>query len=153
MQVEIPKSIRSRLCKALSKAGRKEIGGILMAEQTEPGKFKIVDLTIDAITGSEAHFVRLPEHYEEALRDFFSRTQEDYLRFNYLGEWHSHPNHPPVPSQTDAQSMQDLIYGERNILFAILLIVRKAWWKRLACSATMFHHGQKPTAVDINFSD
>lgn len=151
MQVEIPHKIKLRLRKALSIAKRKEIGGILMAEQIEPGKFKIIDFTIDAVTGSEAHFVRSPKHFDQALADFFKKTQENYVRFNYLGEWHSHPNHPPIPSHTDLQSMQSLIYSERDIPFAILLIVRGAWWGRILCSATLFQQGQHPSPVDVKF--
>ena len=55
VKVELPLELRRRMKKALSRAGRREIGGILMAEQIEAGHFRIVDFTVDKITGSAAH--------------------------------------------------------------------------------------------------
>ena len=120
-----------------------------MAEQLEPGRFRLVDFSVDSQTGSAAHFVRSVEHHQAALSAFFERTGADYARFNYLGEWHSHPNHRPVPSGEDAQSMESLINSERDIPFAVLLIVR-ASWRRLACSATLFEQGDKRSSVSIH---
>jgi integrative and conjugative element protein (TIGR02256 family) len=148
MQVELPKSVRNRMLACLSKARRREVGGILMAEQVAPCKFRIVDFSLDNLTGSAAHFVRSPEHHREALEDFFARTGNDFARFNYLGEWHSHPNHEPVPSPTDINSMYELIGEEKNISFAILLIVKKAWWK-LKYSATVFSLAESPACIQI----
>lgn len=149
MQLELPREIRLRMLSALSTAKRLEIGGILMAEQIEPGVFTLVDFSIDPNEGSAAHFVRSSEHHRIALEDFFARTGQEYSRFNYLGEWHSHPNHLPVPSSIDIRSMDDLIYGERNIPFAVLLIVRRGWWRRFQCSATIFQQGQSPQPMKI----
>ncbi len=149
MKVEFPKSLRERMRKALSRAKRREIGGVLMAEQIEPGHFRLVDFTVDEITGSAAHFVRSVEHHHAALSGFYKQTASEYGRFNYLGEWHSHPNHLPVPSTTDIASMQALVCGERDIPFAMLLIVRSAWWRRMLISATLFQHNQKPEPIEI----
>ena len=62
-----------------------------MGEQTAPGQFRVVDLSIDEVSGERAHFVRDAEHHRGALQAFFERTGHAYERFNYLGEWHSHP--------------------------------------------------------------
>lgn len=120
-----------------------------MGEQLGPGEFRIVDFSVDSVTGSSAHFVRSPEHHVAALTEFFKRTGGDYARFNYLGEWHSHPNHLPLPSQQDAMAMNDLIYSERNIPFAMLLIVKAVWWRGLACSATLFQEHRSPEPIEI----
>jgi integrative and conjugative element protein (TIGR02256 family) len=147
MKVELTKDVQKRMMSCLAKAKRREIGGILMAEQIEPGEFRVVDFSLDCITGSAAHFVRSPEHHRAALDDFFARTGNDYARYNYLGEWHSHPNHAPFPSSTDILSMQDLLDEERSILFAILLIVKRGWWRRFLCSAILFSQGEKPSNI------
>lgn len=120
-----------------------------MAEQLQPGTFRIVDFSIDSVTGSAAHFVRSVEHHEKTLNEFYEKTGADYSRFNYLGEWHSHPNHVPLPSSVDIASMEQLIYGERNIPFAMLLIVRKAWWRRIVCSATLFQQNSTPEPIEV----
>jgi integrative and conjugative element protein (TIGR02256 family) len=135
--------------KELRTAGDREIGGILMAEQLDAGSFRIVDFSVDRETGSAAHFVRSPEHHRSALQNFFERTGNDYARFNYLGEWHSHPNYPAVPSRADIQAMNDLIHGERDIPFAVLLIVRATWWRKISCSATLFQQGMHPEPVRL----
>lgn len=137
------------MARALAKAGSREIGGVLMAEQLEPGTFRIVDFSIDSLTGSAAHFVRSVEHHEKTLNEFYEKTGADYSRFNYLGEWHSHPNHVPLPSSVDIASMEQMIYGERNIPFAMLLIVRKGWWRRIMCSATLFQQNCAPEPIEI----
>jgi integrative and conjugative element protein (TIGR02256 family) len=138
------------MARALAKAGRREIGGVLMAEQLEPGTFRIVDFSIDSVTGTAAHFVRSVEHHKKTLTEFYERTGADYSRFNYLGEWHSHPNHVPLPSSVDVASMEQLIYGERDIPFAMLLIVQKRWWRGMICSATLFQQNGTPEPIEIS---
>lgn len=149
MRVEFPKAVRARMRKALSRAGRREIGGVLMAEQIEAGRFRIVDFSVDAEVGGAAHFVRSVEHHHLALREFYESTGSDFSRFNYLGEWHSHPNHPPFPSAKDVMSMGSLVDGERDIPFALLLIVRATWWRQMVMSATLFQQGRSPERAEI----
>lgn len=148
MMLALPREVRKRLHKVVRKAGRREIGGVLMGEQVEPGRFRLIDFSVDSETGSAAHFVRSVEHHQTALTAFFESTGADYARFNYLGEWHSHPSYLPIPSGEDARSMVDLVSSERDIPFAVLLIVRAGWY-RLACSATLFQRTGAPSSVSI----
>ncbi|WP_130327299.1 Mov34/MPN/PAD-1 family protein [Sphingomonas sp. BK036] len=148
MRLAMPHEFRTRLHEVVKEAGRREIGGVLMAEQIEPGSFRLVDFSVDSRSGGAAHFVRSVEHHQEALAAFFERTGSDYGRFNYLGEWHSHPNHLPVPSGEDTASMRDLVGGERDIPFAVLLIVR-ASRRGLMCTATLFEHGADAAEVAL----
>ena len=150
MQVEISQEVQEKLGRALRSAGRREIGGVLMAEQIEAGHFSIVDLTIDNETVGRAHFVRSPEAHSKALDAFFYATGNAYTRFNYLGEWHSHPGFPVTPSIQDAGSMTDLVNGERGIDFAVLLIVRLQRWRMIASSCTLFRRGHAPAVVAIS---
>lgn len=149
MQVEIADHVKDKLRRALRAAGSREIGGVLMGEQIAPGHFRIVDLSIDSQTGSRAHFVRSSEAHAEALSAFFLQTGHQYDRFNYLGEWHSHPQFSITPSTQDVASMIDLVEGERGIEFAILLIVRLHWWRRISCSCTLFCRSANPSPVDF----
>jgi integrative and conjugative element protein (TIGR02256 family) len=149
MQVEIADHVKGKLRGALRAAGSREIGGVLMGEQIAPGHFRVVDLSIDSQTGGRAHFVRSSEAHTEALSAFFRDTGHQYDRFNYLGEWHSHPRFAVTPSTQDVASMLDLVEGERGIEFAVLLIVRLRWWRRIYCSCTLFCRSAKPSPVDI----
>lgn len=149
MKVELTKDVQKRMMSCLAKAKHREIGGILMAEQVEPGEFRIVDFSLDDATGSTTQFVRSPDHHRTALDAFFARTGNDYARYNYLGEWHSHPNHAPVPSATDIMSMHNLLDEEQSIPFAILFIVKRRWWRRLYYSAILFRQGEEPSDVKV----
>ena len=122
----------------LRRAGRREIGGILFGEQLEPGKFRLVDFTVDEVTGGAAHFCRSPENHRGGLKSFYAKTGHDFQRYNYLGEWHSHPRFSVYPSTQDCQSMLDLVHSEEGISFAVLLIVRLDWFWVLKSSAVMF---------------
>jgi integrative and conjugative element protein (TIGR02256 family) len=141
--------VKSKLQGALRTAGSREIGGVLMGEQIAPGHFRVVDLSIDSQTGGRAHFVRSSEAHAEALNAFFNETGHQYDRFNYLGEWHSHPRFSVTPSTQDVASMIDLVEGERGIEFAVLLIVRLRWWRRIFCSCTLFSRSANPSSVNI----
>lgn len=149
MRVEITDHVKNKLRKALRAAGSREIGGVLMGEQIAPGLFWVVDLSIDSQAGGRAHFVRSSEAHTEALSAFFLETDHQYDRFNYLGEWHSHPRFTVIPSTQDVASMIDLVEGERGIDFAVLLIVRLHWWRRISSSCTLFCRSADPSPVDI----
>ncbi len=119
-----------------------------MAQQIEPGHFELAEFSVDNQTGSAAHFVRSVDVHREALSAFFARTGSDFERFNYLGEWHSHPNHVPIPSSEDITSMTNLVNGERDIPFAILLVVR-ARWSVLMLTATLFDRNARARPIDV----
>lgn len=147
--ISLPSNQRARLRTCLRRAGRREIGGILMGEQVAPDHFRIVDFSVDDRTGTAAHFVRSPDHHAEALERFFRRTGSDFKRFNYLGEWHSHPSFPVRPSREDIMSMQSLVDGERDIDFSALVIVRLRCFFLLETAAYMFVRRTAPGQVAL----
>jgi [CysO sulfur-carrier protein]-S-L-cysteine hydrolase len=151
MKIERAPEIEKRFRAALGKAGRREIGGMLMAEQLAPGHFRIVDFSLDAFSGSHTRFRRDPETHRKTLDEFFERTGRDFQRFNYLGEWHSHPSFAVQPSLEDMETMTDIV-GGRNpaIIFAVLLIVRLRWRLWIDCSLTVFAKGQAPRPVKFS---
>ncbi len=123
--VQIPSNITARLIHGLNTAKSSEIGGILMGEQLSPGNFKIVDITLQKHGGYFAKFVREAQDALKALRSFFSNRNFEYERFNYLGEWHSHPSFSTTPSDRDNLSMIEIICDKNtNANFAVLLIVK-----------------------------
>ena len=97
----IPNEIEIRIRKELHRAGRIEIGGLLMGEHLFGDTFRVVDITAQRDGGSYAGFVRDPDLHTSQLESFFERTNGDYTRFNYVGEWHSHPNVCAEPSAID----------------------------------------------------
>jgi hypothetical protein len=109
----------------LKHAGTREIGGQIYGEQLAPSDFRAMHLTVQRVPGSFAAFV---VDVVQAARDaarFFHVTKHDYKRFNYLGEWHSHPSFAVTPSSHDVSSMQQLVESpDFRGLFAVLMIVR-----------------------------
>jgi proteasome lid subunit RPN8/RPN11 len=139
LSLHIPPDLLERLSRELSRAGRREIGGVLVGEHLGPNSFRIVDLSVQRHGGQAACFVRRPADHKAFLDAFFHRTQEDYGRFNYLGEWHSHPSFSTDPSLTDVRQMVDIVSdGPDAPPFAILLIARLGVHDRVTCGVTAF---------------
>lgn len=125
MQLILPREIRQQLEIALRDARRREIGGILMAEHSAENTFCVRSLTVQRRGGSFAAFVRAVEAILGPLKNFFRQTDYNYTKFNYVGEWHSHPSFVPAPSNTDHQTMLSIINDPQvGAFFVVLLIVK-----------------------------
>lgn len=106
-----------------------------MGEHVGPGHFAVRSLTVQG-GGSFASFVRGARSALRALRAFFQNSNHDFTRFNYLGEWHSHPSFSVQPSNTDHHSMLDIVTNPKvGANFVVLLIVKKVGRGKLEGSA------------------
>lgn len=124
LTVSIPTQVQRTLHKALQAAGSDECGGVLMGEHLAPGHFAVRQLTVQD-GGRFASFIRETRSALRALSRFFRQSGHDYARFNYLGEWHSHPSFSVQPSMTDHQSMLDIVTDVRvGANFVVLLIFK-----------------------------
>jgi len=120
----LPPEQHELLLVALRKAGRREVGGIMMGEHVGPNLFIVREMTVHR-RGAFASFVRRMEDAIGRLRAFFRETGHDYARFNYIGEWHSHPSFTPYPSRTDDLSMLQIVQDETiGANFVVLLITK-----------------------------
>lgn len=107
----------------------------MMGEHAGPDLFVVREMTVHR-RGAFASFVRKIEDAIGKLRTFFHQTGHDYTRFNYLGEWHSHPSFAPYPSRTDDLSMLQIVQDETvGANFAVLLIVKLGAEGELVCTA------------------
>lgn len=125
MRVRLTGDQTAKLAAALVRAGRREIGGQLFGEQLAPSDFVVTELTIQARPGTISRFlVDLMQAARDAIR-FFDRTDHRYTRYNYIGEWHSHPSFAVHPSGVDISTMRALV-GDPQFVgsFAVLMIVR-----------------------------
>ncbi|NEI82132.1 hypothetical protein GR240_36685 [Rhizobium leguminosarum] len=146
----LPEPVASKILSALAVAGRQEIGGLLVAEHVGDVTFRIVDASIQTVNGTATHFERDPSLHARFLEEFFEKTSGDFTRFNYIGEWHSHPSFAPVPSRDDIQSMWSIISDPAtSVNFAVLLIVRRGNSRKLILSATAFSVGSAPASVEV----
>jgi [CysO sulfur-carrier protein]-S-L-cysteine hydrolase len=139
MRLLLTAPILKRLRRELRRAGSREIGGLLMGEHVGDDAFRVVDISVQRTGGSIASFVRDPTSHDAQLKAFFARTKGDFERFNYLGEWHSHPMFAPVPSETDCRSMQSIVDNpEVGANFVVLLVVTLASRTKIKGTATVF---------------
>lgn len=112
------------LSDACKRAGVREAGGMLFGEHVSHDTFQVVEATVHAM-GLIASFTRVIKDGLARLDQFFRRTQYDYTRFNYLGEWHSHPSFAVHPSSVDSATMQSLVEDpSTGAFFLVLLIVK-----------------------------
>lgn len=149
MHVRIASEEARKLVAALNRAGSGEIGGQLFGEQLAPSRFRVTELTIQRRGGSFARFV---VDLVQAARDafnFFQRTERAYVRFNYVGEWHSHPSFEVKPSGTDADAMRGLVRDPAfKGTFAVLMIVR-CDSGTLTCGAWVFDPQGRESEVEL----
>ena len=140
----LPREQQKLLLAALRKAGEREVGGILMGEHVGPNLFIVRKMTVHR-RGAFASFVRRIEDAIGSLRAFFRETGHDYARFNYIGEWHSHPSFAPYPSRTDDLSMLQIVQDETvGANFAVLLIAKLGPRAELLSTAhTYFPDGKR----------
>lgn len=138
MRVRLTGDQNARLAAALVRAGRREIGGQLYGEQLAPSDFVVTELTIQARPGTISRFlVDLIQAARDSIR-FFDRTDHRYTRYNYIGEWHSHPSYAVQPSGVDAATMRALVRDPQFVgSFAVLMIVRMDE-ERLTAGAWLF---------------
>jgi hypothetical protein len=78
------------------------------------------------------------------LKKFFQKTNHDYRRFNYMGEWHSHPRFRPEPSGQDIRSMLEILHDPKvGATFLVMMIVRLSGQMDLEGTITIFLPGQQ----------
>jgi integrative and conjugative element protein (TIGR02256 family) len=124
LTLALPPEIQAALLNALLRSGRREIGGILMAEHVGTNEFVVREITIHRI-GTFATFVRKIEEAIGRLGSFFERSNRHYERFNYIGEWHSHPSFEAEPSSVDDASIVQIVCDPKvGANFVVLLIVK-----------------------------
>lgn len=153
MRLRLPPDQVAALRVALARAGTSEIGGQIFGEQLAPSDFVASEMTFQKKKGSFARFVvDLVQAAKDALR-FFERTSHRYSRFNYIGEWHSHPSFAVRPSEVDLASMRRLVEDPGfSGSFAILLIVRLAG-DELLCGGWLFDPQGRSFSIDLEFAD
>lgn len=150
IEVHLAPACSARLQRELRRAGTNEIGGVLATERVNEKVFRIVDLSVQHKGGSYAAFSRDARLHHRFMRRFLDLTGHQYERFNYLGEWHSHPSFPALPSTRDVKMMYELLAApEQKVNFMVLLIVKRNTVGKLEGSAHAFVRGLRPMRVPL----
>jgi integrative and conjugative element protein (TIGR02256 family) len=121
----VGKSAMGKFHDALLDAKLREIGGVLVGEHIAANIFQIIDFSVQKNGGTSTCFTRSPKLHQQFLKKFFTETANNYQRYNYLGEWHSHPSFSARPSLTDLTQMAAIATDPKQSgPFVILIIVR-----------------------------
>ncbi len=124
LTIQLTPEVRQVMANACKRSGRRETGGMLFGEHVSEDVFCVVEATVSG-TGSVASFVRGILGGLKQLERFFQRTKRDYRRFNYIGEWHSHPSFKLYPSATDDRTMFEIVNDPgTRARFALSIIVK-----------------------------
>lgn len=126
MKLKINKSTIEAWRQGLERAGRREIGGVLFGEQLAEGDFRIIEATRQRFGGGgPERFQRRGFQARSNLKSLYKQYGGDPSRFNYLGEWHSHPSASCHPSARDELTMDQLLADQAGAVnFLVLIIVR-----------------------------
>lgn len=152
LSLTVPLLQLAKLQLYLKKGGNREIGGWMVAEQTAPGQFELVGLTVDLEVGTRDRFDSLPEPHSQQMDQILLENSARAGRIDYLGEWHSHPTFPPIPSEIDVASMTDMVENS-GPSFAVLVIVRLMSNALIQATITTFQRGKLPEAGQLMISD
>lgn len=154
MELLLTMPVIKRLQDELRRARRREIGGLLLGEHHGGERFSVVEISVQRSGGTHSGFLRKPEEHSAQVAQFFAATGHEYSRFNYLGEWHSHPNFDPTPSNTDLETMQSIIEDpDVGMNFLVLLVCRLSSDSVLDLTATAFRAGVSPVPVPVAIDD
>lgn len=138
----------------LKRAKRNEIGGVLFGEHVGTDEFTLLEFTIQRKRGGKTSFKRRWQEATRNLERFSKEYGNDHRRFNYLGEWHSHPNAPVSPSTMDIHTMRDLLKDEStDANFLVLIVLRVNGEKELEISANTFLASGHVLGCEIELTD
>lgn len=138
LKLLIPPNLTAQLEEALSKAGNFECGGIMLGEHVGPNAFQLREVTVQG-TGSISRFIRRVGAAARGLKAFLIKHNNEFERFNYLGEWHSHPLYAAEPSAVDHSSMRDIVMDPKvGANFVALLIIKLNQQRQLTGSAHVY---------------
>lgn len=151
MRVRLRAECAERIRQALERAGIREIGGVLVGEHVGVDAFDIVDASVQTSDGSAATFVRSAIAHQGFMDDFRRLHGGDHARYNYLGEWHSHPSFSLSPSSVDLQAMTALMEDPEQVAtFALLMIVKLDERGRLLAEATCHQRLAPVSSVELS---
>lgn len=122
LRITVPVNVQVTLRCALGKAGSRECGGVLMGEHLGVNHFAVRAVTVQK-PGAIASFVRSLSGVLKAIKDYYRANNSNFTRFNYLGEWHTHPLFSVQPSARDHATMRELAMDSSvGANFVVLLI-------------------------------
>lgn len=148
MKIIIPKLIAAKIYNQVIKYSPNETKGALFAKKISNELFEIDDIYIEKNVGSFA-FVTLINNkkYQKFQKTYHEKNNNDYVRHNYIGDWHSHPSFELNPSSFDIKEVKEDLKAS-NAKFLIQIIV-KAENENLIGNAFYFNRKVFAKKIDL----
>lgn len=100
----------------------KENGGIILGAIRVDGTIVIKEIHVCSIENKRKRYsFKLDTTKAQKIID--EAFQKSAGKCIYIGEWHTHPDSSPTPSVVDLKSVSELLKGQLNEPFIILIIV------------------------------
>lgn len=140
--VKIDAAPLARMCEFRQlKAGQPEAGGVLLGRHI----LRCEDVVIDEVTSpmpgdwrGPVTFHRGRAHHQQVIDERWKSSNETCL---YLGEWHTHPEPHPMPSQVDVGDWRRRLREDQfngDTLFFVIVGTREVRiWEGARCSGEL----------------
>lgn len=106
--------------------GAPESGGILLGYR-RGSHLHVTEATAPLVPdhASRAHFFRSAAPHQQAA---LSRWRESGGTIDYLGEWHTHPEHSPSPSTIDTNGWQRICSKRKTPMLFVIAGTQDRLW-------------------------
>lgn len=121
LHIEIEAALMESLVESGLKHYPNEFGGLLIGRYSEDKKTVFIQETVLPLkyTSSRYNFKRSTDGLRTTLEKYYDRTP----RLHYVGEWHTHPDNPAVPSSTDLAALAQIVAHDEVYINNPLLLI------------------------------
>lgn len=121
LKIILPERIFDEIKKCVVKHYPNECGGVFVGKIKEKTALIEKMMVPKRFRSNPVFFSRIADFINKWLERVFNQSNGETI---YLGEWHSHPNGAPYPSETDYNSMKRIAQNtDVRIETPLLLIV------------------------------
>lgn len=124
MTIVIPKEISELLKKELDFMGQNETKGSFFAERIDNDLFEVNEIYFSKKRGTFS-FIKMiiGDEYKKFQKKYHEKYSFDYEKYNYIGDWHSHPSFSCFPSTYDKKEAID-DFKKSNANFIVQFIFK-----------------------------
>ncbi len=148
MKIVIPKKMCIKLKKELNRMGFYETRGSFFAERVNDDLFVINDIYFSRKQGTVS-FIQMiiGSDYHRFQNIYHKKHKFEYKKFNFIGDWHSHPSFSCNPSRYDVkEAKDDLEHSNANFIVQCIL---KLINNNLTGNAYVYYRDRKTEEIDL----
>lgn len=99
----------------------KEFGGLLMGHYIDENKAVVISETVlpSEYKSSKFSFERGSKGLKKILEKLYKQTPPVI----YVGEWHTHPDNPAIPSGTDIKALEEIVRNDGVFINNPILLI------------------------------